>query len=104
MSVWDKDGTAIRDQLPDPPGHGIQLSFIQWMDAARAGGGGLTGVVVEPDESLEAALKRFEKQGEKVGLPSEITKRQHDETPSARRKGKALAARTKAKRRERNSD
>jgi small subunit ribosomal protein S21 len=67
-------------------------------------GDGLTRVVVEPDESFEAALKRFKKQGEKGGLLSEIKKRQHDETPSARRKRQALAARTKAKRRERNSD
>jgi small subunit ribosomal protein S21 len=65
---------------------------------------GLTRVVVEPSESFESALKRFKKQCEKAGLLSELKKRQHYEKPSARRKRKALAARTKAKRRERNSD
>jgi len=64
----------------------------------------LTKVVVEPDESFESALKRFKKQCEKVGLLSEVKKRQHHEKPSARRKRKVLAARKKAKRRERTSD
>jgi small subunit ribosomal protein S21 len=61
-------------------------------------------VVVEPAESFESALKRFKKQCEKVGLPSEIKKRQHEEKPSARRKRTALAARKKTRRRERPSD
>ncbi len=64
----------------------------------------LAKVIVEPDESFESALKRFKKQCEKVGLLSEFKKRQHYEKPSARRKRKALAARKKAKRRERTSD
>jgi small subunit ribosomal protein S21 len=64
----------------------------------------LTKVIVEPDESFESALKRFKKQCEKAGLLSELKKRQHYEKPSARRKRKALAARKKAKRRERTSD
>jgi len=38
------------------------------------------------------------------GLLSELRKRQHDEKPSAKRKRKALAARKKAKRRERFFD
>ncbi len=45
----------------------------------------MTKVIVEADESFESALKRYEK-------------------PSVRRKRKALAARKKAKRRERMSD
>jgi small subunit ribosomal protein S21 len=70
-------------------------------------GGGekrVTKVIVEPDESFENALKRFKKQCEKAGLLSEFKKRQHYEKPSVRRKRKALAARKKAKRRERTSD
>ena len=51
----------------------------------------MTKVIVEPDESFESALKRFKK-------------RQHYEKPSVRRKRKALAARKKAKRRERMAD
>jgi len=74
------------------------------MTSRAPGGHRLTTVVVEADESFESALKRFKKQCEKAGLLSEIRKRQHYEKPSARRKRKALAARTKAKRRERNSD
>ncbi len=68
------------------------------------GGNRVTKVIVEPDESFESALKRFKKQCEKAGLLSEFKKRQHYEKPSVRRKRKALAARKKAKRRERMSD
>jgi small subunit ribosomal protein S21 len=57
----------------------------------------VTKVIVEPDESFESALKRFKKQCEKAGLLSEFKKRQHYER-------KALAARKKAKRRERMAD
>jgi small subunit ribosomal protein S21 len=64
----------------------------------------VTRVIVDADESFESALKRFKKQCEKAGLLSEFKKRQHYEKPSARRKRKALAARKKAKRRERISD
>ena len=64
----------------------------------------MTTVVIEIDESLESALKRFKKQCEKAGLLSEFKKRQHYEKPSARRKRKALAARKNAQRRERVAD
>jgi small subunit ribosomal protein S21 len=70
----------------------------------EGGDGAVTKVIVEPDESFESALKRFKKQCEKAGLLSELRKRQHYEKPSARRKRKALAARKKAKRRERSPD
>jgi len=59
---------------------------------------------VEPDESFENALKRFKKQCEKAGLMSELRKRQHYEKPSVKRKRKTLAARKKAKKRERFFD
>lgn len=68
------------------------------------GGNYVTKVVVESDESFENALKRFKKQCEKSGLLSELKKRQHYEKPSVRRKRKSLAARKKAKRRERFLD
>jgi small subunit ribosomal protein S21 len=64
----------------------------------------VTQVIIEPEESFESALKRFKKQCEKAGLLSEFKKRQHYEKPSARRKRKALAARKRAKRRERVAD
>ena len=64
----------------------------------------MTKVIVEPDESFESALNRFKKQCEKAGLMSELRKRQHYEKPSVKRKRKTLAARKKAKKRERFSD
>ena len=64
----------------------------------------MTKVIVEPDESFENALMRFKKQCEKAGLMSELRKRQHYEKPSVKRKRKTLAARKKAKKRERFSD
>lgn len=61
-------------------------------------------IKVREDESLENALKRFKRKCEKSGILTEIKKRQHYEKPSVRRKRKALAARKKAKRRERYTD
>ena len=61
-------------------------------------------VHVKEDESFENALRRFKRKCEKSGILSELKKRQHYEKPSVRRKRKALAARKKAKRRERYSD
>jgi len=64
----------------------------------------VTKVIVEPDESFENALKRVKKQCEKAGRMSELRKRQHYEKPSVKRKRKTLAARKKAKKRERFFD
>ena len=64
----------------------------------------MAGVRVKDNEPIESAIRRFKKQCEKAGLLSEFKKRQHYEKPSVRRKRKALAARKKAKRRERVSD
>jgi small subunit ribosomal protein S21 len=83
------------------------MVYSYWLSGGVAvlrGSRCLTKVIVEPDESFENALKRFKKQCEKAGLLSEFKKRQHYEKPSVRRKRKALAARKKAKRRERVSD
>ena len=91
------------DELPGKRHHDIHLSFIQ-QGVREAEGSRVTKVIIEPDESFESALKRFKKQCEKAGLLSEFKKRQHYEKPSVRRKRKALAARKKAKRRERLSD
>ncbi len=52
-------------------------------------------VEVRGGESFENALKRFKRKCEKVGILSEIKKRQHYEKPSERRKKKILAARKK---------
>jgi len=52
-------------------------------------------VIVREEEGFENALKRFKRKCEKVGILSEIKKRQHFEKPSEKRKRKALAARKK---------
>ena len=64
----------------------------------------MTGVRVRENESIESAIRRFKKLCEKAGILAELRKREHYEKPSVRRKRKALAARKKAKRRERMSD
>ena len=86
-----------------PGARAINYSFTQ-STGTKGGDAHVTKVIVEPDESFESALKRFKKQCEKAGLLSELKKRQHYEKPSVRRKRKALAARKKAKRRERYTD
>ena len=61
----------------------------------------MTTVTVEPDESSENALRRFEEPCEQSVLSSEPGTRQHHDKPSVERK--ALAARKKARKRERMS-
>ena len=57
----------------------------------------MAGVRVREGESFESFMRRFKKQCEKAGILSEIRKREHYEKPSVKRKKKALAARTRAK-------
>ncbi len=52
-------------------------------------------VYVREDESFESALRRFKRKCEKVGIISEIKKRQFYEKPSEKRKKKLLQARKK---------
>ncbi len=52
-------------------------------------------VEVRDGENFENAMKRFKRKCEKVGILSEIKKRQHYEKPSERKKKKILAARKK---------
>ena len=102
--VDTRDTPALAINCPTPGGMVYSCRLSNGLTPLAPGGHRLTTIVVESDESFESALKRFKKQCEKAGLSPEIRKRQHDAKPSARRKRKALAARTKAKRRERNSD
>jgi small subunit ribosomal protein S21 len=55
----------------------------------------LPGVKVRAEEPFEIALKRFKKQCEKIGILSEIRKRERYEKPSVRKKKKILAAKKK---------
>ena len=54
-------------------------------------------VIVRENESLESALKRFKRSCARVGVLSELRKREHYEKPSVKRKKKSEAARKKAK-------
>ena len=64
----------------------------------------MTKVIVEPDESFESALKRFKKQCEKPGSSQSSRSASTMKSPAFGVSAKALAARKKAKRRERVSD
>jgi small subunit ribosomal protein S21 len=108
------EGKRKRRQLGEPAAPALSSGYrLVMLYSCRLGskgsapprrGSGVTKVIIEPDESFESALRRFKKQCEKAGLLSEFKKRQHYEKPSVRRKRKALAARKKAKRRERIAD
>ncbi len=56
----------------------------------------MTGVKIREGESFEGAVRRFKKQCEKLGILSEIRKREHYEKPSVKKKKKAIAARKRA--------
>ena len=55
-------------------------------------------VVLEENEALERALKRFKREVEKSGLRAEMRKHEYFEKPSVRRKRKMEAARRKLRR------
>ena len=50
-------------------------------------------VKVREGESLDSALRRFERQCARSGVLAELRKREHYEKPSVKRKKKAEAAR-----------
>jgi small subunit ribosomal protein S21 len=50
-------------------------------------------VDVNPNEPIEAALKRFKKKIQKAGILSEVKRRERYEPPSVKRKRKQQAAR-----------
>jgi small subunit ribosomal protein S21 len=55
-------------------------------------------VVVNQNESFEAALKRFNRKVQQYGILSEARRRERFEKPSVRRKRKAAAKRRKSRR------
>jgi small subunit ribosomal protein S21 len=57
-------------------------------------------VVLEENEPIDKALKRFKKECQKSGIPAELRRREHYEKPSVRKKRKIEAARRKARRRQ----
>jgi small subunit ribosomal protein S21 len=56
----------------------------------------MPGIKIKEGESFEGAVRRFKKQCEKLGILSEIRKREHYEKPSVKKKKKAIAARKRA--------
>ncbi len=61
-------------------------------------------VEVEVRDSLEKAMKILKQKMSKEGILQELKRRRFYEKPSVKRKRKTLAARKKAKKRERFSD
>ena len=59
----------------------------------------MTEVVVNAEEPIEKALKRFKKECQKAGIPAELRRREHYEKPSITRKRKNEAAKRKMRRR-----
>jgi small subunit ribosomal protein S21 len=55
-------------------------------------------VVVNQNESFEAALRRFNRKVQQYGILSEARRRERFEKPSVRRKRKAAAKRRKSSR------
>ena len=55
-------------------------------------------VVVNQNESFEAALRRFNRKVQQYGILSEARRRERFEKPSVRRKRKAAAKRRKSRR------
>lgn len=56
-------------------------------------------IKVGKNESLENAIRRFNRQCRRAGVLAEVRKREHYEKPSVRRKKKSEAARRAARRR-----
>ena len=57
----------------------------------------MSEVRVKENESLDSALRRFKRSCAKSGVMSELRKREHDESPSVKRRKKSEAARAKKK-------
>jgi len=60
-------------------------------------------VVIQDNESLDRALRRFKRKVQRSGLYSELRKRRYYEKPSAQRKRKREAAIRRERRRQRRS-
>lgn len=55
-------------------------------------------VIVEEDEPIDKALRRFKKECQKSGILAELRRREYYEKPSVRKKRKLEAARRKQRR------
>ena len=62
----------------------------------------MSEIIVNPGDSFELALKRFNRKVQNAGILAEARRRRHYESPQARRKRKA-EAQSRRKRRTRSS-
>ena len=58
----------------------------------------MTKIVVNPGDSFEFALKRFQRKVQDAGILAEARRRRHYESPQTRRKRKAEALRRRRRR------
>ena len=58
----------------------------------------MTEIVVNPGDSFDLALKRFNRKVQQAGILSEARRRRHYESPQARKKRKAEARLRKQRR------
>ncbi|MCX7766919.1 MAG: 30S ribosomal protein S21 [Candidatus Sumerlaeia bacterium] len=56
-------------------------------------------VILEENEPIDHALRRFKRELQKAGIPQELKRREFYEKPSERRKRKLEAAKRKMRRR-----
>lgn len=59
----------------------------------------MSRILVEENEPIEKALRRFKKECQKTGILAELRKREFFEKPSIKRRKKQEAARRKQRRR-----
>ena len=59
----------------------------------------MTKILVNPGDSFEFALKRFQRKVQDAGILAEARRRRHYESPQARRKRKAKAEAQRRKKR-----
>lgn len=88
-----------------PPGRrcppsGTRLAFFAHLQPARSK---RLEVVIQDNESLDRALRRFKRKVQRSGLYSELRKRRYYEKPSAQRKRKREAAIRRERRRQRRT-
>lgn len=95
-----------RGRHPDPTGSALlpgtdRFSFPSSSSVSTRRKVILLEVVVQDNESLDRALRRFKRKVQRSGLYSELRKRRYYEKPSAQRKRKREAAIRRERRRQR---
>jgi len=74
----------------------LSLGGSRTINLGRNGGIFLAEVIIGANESIDQALRRFNKLVQQTGILAEARRREHYESPSIRRKKKAAAKRRKS--------